>query len=379
MKILFYRSDWTANIDRQLQDEPGGVGYYRIVKVAEQARKAGHEVTVVGAKFQKLEESVSDRFERIFKEYDVLWTCYTSHSDDASAMFYWRDKLGKKVVLDLDDNYLDVLDNHRLYDKLKAGQRDRAFIGTILSFADCVTTSTEPLKQRMEQHFKEVYGIEKKIVVLPNFNDIKDWNYKPVKKSDGKIIIGYAGSNSHDEDLKMILPHLGNVMNTYKNVYFESTGAIEIKELKNLGFYKYLSPDALNRCDLIPSTSTFKEYPKMLSKMKWDIAIAPLHDNAFTRCKSHIKWMEMSMCKFPVVASRVYPYYVDLWERKIIEDGETGLLVKPKEWTEALEYLILNKDKREELGRNAYEAVKKNWQYENSKMSEVINELLKNL
>ena len=374
-----YRSDWAVNVDRQARDEYGGVGYYRIVKVAEQLQKAGHDVTVVGAKLRHIGETVSDRFERIFTDYDVLWTCYTSHGDDASAMYYWRDKLGKKVILDLDDNYLDVVESHRLYDKLKSGKKDRAFMGTILSFADVITVSTEPLKQRMTQHFKEVYNLDKTIVVIPNFNDKKDWNYKSIKKNKDKIVIGYAGSNSHDEDLKMIMPALGEVMNKHKNVYFESTGAIDIKELKNLGLYKHLSEDSLYRCDLLPSTSIFKDYPKMLSKRKWDIAIAPLQDNAFTRCKSHIKWMEMSMFKFPVIASRVYPYYVDLWDRQIIDDGFTGLLVKPNEWVGALELLITDEKKRIELGNNAYNFVREEWQNEDSGLPQVIDKMLKNL
>lgn len=377
MKILFYRSDWTANIDRQTADEYGGVGYYRIVKVAEQARAAGHDVDIVGAKFARKEESLEERYKRIFSEYDVLWTCYTSHADDASVMFYSRDKYKKKVILDLDDNYLDVVDSHKLYDKLKQGKRDRAFIGTILSFADAITVSTEPLKQRMHRHFKEVYQLDKRIVVLPNFNDIRDWQYKPVEKSKDRIVIGYAGSNSHNEDLKMLFNSLGRVMNRHSNVYFESTGAIETKDLQYLGMFSNFSEDSLTRCDLIPSAATFKAYTKRLSKFPWDIAVAPLIDDAFTRCKSHIKWMEYAMYRFPTIASRVYPYYVDLWDRKVVEHEKTGLLVKPSEWEDALEHLIKDKGGREALGNNAYEAVKNTWQYKDSGMGGVIDTLLK--
>lgn len=376
MKILMYRSDWTANIDRQTQDEYGGVGYYRIVKVAEQVRKAGYEVDVVGAKFAIKGESLEQRYERIFTEYDVLWTCYTSHGDDASAMFYFRDKFKKKVILDLDDNYLDILDSHPLYDKLKSSKKDRAFIGTILSFADVITCSTEPLKQRMHDHFLNVYKMDKKIVVIPNFNDIKDWDYTPVEKHKDKIVIGYAGSNSHQEDLKMIMPPLGRIMAKYPNVHFESTGAIELKEI---GIFDSFTKSSLDRCDLLPSTSTFKEYPKMMANRPWDIALAPLQDNAFTRCKSHIKFLEYSMMKFPVIASRVYPYYVDIFDRKIIEHGKTGLLVKPSEWFDAIESLVLDKQKRIDLGEKAYQTVKDTWQYENSGIDKVADEMLKNL
>lgn len=375
-KILFYRSDWTANVTRQTEDAYGGVGYYRIVKVAEEARKAGHEVDIVGAKFTLKGETLEQRYTRIFSQYDVLWTCYSSHSDDASAMFYFRDKFKKKVILDLDDNYLDILDTHPLYDRLKASKKDRAFIGTILSFADALTISTEPLKQRMHEHFKTVYGIDKKMYIIPNFNEINDWKYTPVEKKGDKIIIGYSGSNSHQNDLKMIMPHLAKVMDKYKNVYFESIGAISQKEI---GMFDMFSKDALDRCDLVPATATFNEYPKHLANQPWDITLAPLEDNAFTRCKSHIKWMEYAMFKMPTIASRVYPYYVDLMGRKIVEHGYSGLLVKPSEWTDAIESLILDKEKRIRLGENAYKSVSENWQYENSGIPKVINGMLKDL
>lgn len=375
-KILMYRSDWTANVDRRLKDLPGGVGYYRIVKVAEQVEKAGHEVDVVGAKFTKKEETLEERYTRIFTQYDVLWTCYTAHGDDAAAMFYFRDKFKKKVILDLDDNYLDILGSHPLFDKLKAGKKDRAFIGTILSFADGLTVSTEPLKKRMQEHFKEVYGLDKKITVIPNFNELKEWDYVPKEKHKDKFVIGYSGSNSHQDDLKMIMPHLARVMDKYPDVYFESIGAIEIKEI---GMFDCFSKKALDKCDLLPSTTTFQTYPKHLSEQPWDIGLCPLVDSAFTRCKSHIKWMEYSAYKIPVIASDVYPYSQDLMGRKTIEHGKTGLLVKPTEWTDAIESLILNKEKRLELGENAYKAIKENWQYENSALPLVIGEMLKNI
>lgn len=358
MKILFYRSDWASNATRQSEDEYGAVGYYRIVKPASMMK--GHEVTVVGAQFTKKGESLEERYTRIFTEYDVLWACYTAHAEDASAMFYFRDKFKKKVILDVDDNYLDVLDSHPLYDKLKQTKKDRAFISTALTFADAITVSTEPLKQRLHEHFKNVYKMEKNIIVLPNMMDVDVWKVKPAKKRNNRIVIGYAGSNSHQNDLKMLAPHLAYIMKKYPNVYFETMGAIGKDELSLFdGFTK----DAMNRCDLLPATQTYKQYPKHLASMKWDIALAPLEDNAFTRCKSHIKWMEYSMCELPVIASRVHPYYVDLWGRKVIEHDKTGLLVKPREWSDAMEDLILNANKRELLATQAKEAVIKNWQY----------------
>ena len=366
-----YRNDHSANVNRKLVDGYGGVGYYRIVKPSQQAK----DCTVVGLGIAVKGETLEQKWTRIFKEYDIFWTNYYHNPEEASAMYYHRDKFKKKVIIDLDDNYLDVAKSHQLYDKFKETKKDRAFTSTILSFADIITVSTEPLRQKIAEHMKKVYGLEKKIVILPNMNDIKDWKYKPAPKHKDKIVIGYTGSNSHYDDLKMCFPAIAKIMDKYPNVYFESMGALG-KE--NLELFTCFSDDAKLRCDILPSTSTFKEYPEHLASMKWDIGIAPLVDSAFTRCKSPIKFFEYSMYKIPVIASRVYPYYVNSFGRDVITHDETGLLVSPSEWFNALEELILNEDKRKMLGENAYRYVTENWQY-NSSFSDVLEEIIKTI
>lgn len=367
MKILMYFSDWGANVIRREQNTYGGVGYYRIIKPSQQVK--GHEVTVVGQELTKKGETPTERWNRIFAEYDVFWSSYFSDPHEASALFEARDRLNKKVIIDCDDNFLDVLESHPLFDKLKGGKRDKAFMSTILSFADVITVSTEPLKQRFRKHFWEVHNIEKDIIVLPNMNDIKDWNFPLAEKNGNKIVIGYAGSNSHQDDLNMFMPNLMKIMRKYKNVYFESIGSIHKRDL---WMFRDFTSDEMNRCDLLPATWTFKEYPEMLSKLKWDIGVAPLTDNPFARCKSHIKFLEMSSIKTPVIASRVYPYFMDIQGRKVIENGVTGLLVKPSEWYGAMEDLILNKEKRLMLSENAYKHIVENWQYDLSSIIEKI-------
>jgi glycosyltransferase involved in cell wall biosynthesis len=360
-KILYYFSDYGANLIRKEQNLPGGVGHYRIFKPSEMIK--GHEVTLWGRELTSKKETPEERWDRIFTEYDVFWCSYFSDPKEASACFYNRDKHKKKVVIDCDDNFLDVLESHPLYDKLKDGKRDKAFIATILSFADVITVSTVPLKQRLEKHFKERHNLEKKIIVIPNMNDIKEYNFPLPPKNEDKIVIGYAGSNSHQDDLAMFIPNLMQIMRKYKNVYFECIGSISKKDLH---YFKDFTSDEMNRCDLLPATFTYKEYPEMLCNLKWDIAVAPLVDSSFARCKSHIKFMEMASIKTPIICSRVYPYFMDIGERTVVTDGVNGLLVKPSEWFNALEDLVLNKENRIMLGNNAYKHVVDNWQYDDS-------------
>jgi hypothetical protein len=86
----------------------------------------------------------------------------------------------------------------------------------------------------------------------------------------------------------------------------------------------------------------------------------------------------MSAMKFPVIASRVYPYFMDIQGKKVIENEVTGLLVKPSQWFSAMEDLILHKEKRIKLGENAYKHVVENWQYKDSNLSSLIDKVLAN-
>lgn len=377
MNILFYFSDYNANIVRREKNKWGGVGYYRTIKPSQLVK--GHTVKVMGVDLVKKNETPEERWYKVFQEHDVFWTSYFSDPKEASALFYTRDMFNrkgqkKKVVLDCDDNYLDILPSNPLYDKLKPTKRDKAFISTILSFADVVTVSTEPLKQRFRKHFKEVYNIEKPIFVIPNMNDIREWDYPLAEKDKKKFVIGYAASHSHQDDLRMFFPHLHRIMQKHKHVHFESIGTIGKNDL---GLFADFSADELGRCDILPHSWTFDEFPKMMSELKWDVGVAPLVDSPFARCKTHNKWMEYSSINLPTIASRVYPYFMSSAGRKTIEHDKTGLLVKPSEWYDALESLILNESKRISLGQNAYEALKTNWQYRDADdVSKTIDKIL---
>lgn len=376
MKILVNYADWAQNADRKKLNAYGGVGYYRQIKVSEQIKN--HEVKVVGKEILHFGDTLEEQWDNVFKEYDVFWTSYFADDKAAAGIFFHTQKYGKKVWIDIDDNYLDVPESNLLYDKFKSGKRDRAMLSTILSFADALTVSTEPLKERLHAHIKGIHGITKPIYVIPNFNDLKDWDFVRATPDPEKIVIGYTGSNSHQDDLKMCLPAIANLMKKYPQLHLEMIGSVPKDRIKETFGYAGFDDSGLQRIKLLPATATFKEYPQYLSEQKWDIGIAPLVDTAFTRSKSHIKWMEYSALKIPCVASRVYPYFMQLKGRKTIIDEKTGLLARNNEWEAKLEKLIKNPELRQTLAENAYNQIKDTWQYTDSKISETIDTMLAN-
>lgn len=363
-------NDWSTSPERKKANSYGGCGYYRIVKVAEQLKKE-HDVTVWGREWEETYESLGKNndmfFNQMARDYDVIWCHYTDNPITFSWLRTACDKHGTKLVMDIDDNFLEVDKKNPALKKQNKGkvsmQNKVAMLATILSFADAITVSTVPLKEKIYNHIKKVHGIEKNIFVVPNFNDINDWNYTPVPKKG--LVIGYIGGLSHKEDLEIVIPAIKKILIKYKNVAFQMMGQMDIKEAKSV--FGSWNQSLRNRLFLMNATKTQPEYPLYLSQQPWDIGIAPLIDSPFNECKSHIKWMEYSMYKIPVVASPVYPYKKDVLGIPTITDIETGVFANDDEWFNKLSMLIEDEKLRLKLGESAYSFVSKNWQYKDNK------------
>ena len=52
----------------------------------------------------------------------------------------------------------------------------------------------------------------------------------------------------------------------------------------------------------------FLEYPVRMASLNLDLALAPVEDNLFNRCKSHLRLLEYGACGFPVICSDVACY-----------------------------------------------------------------------
>jgi glycosyltransferase involved in cell wall biosynthesis len=74
----------------------------------------------------------------------------------------------------------------------------------------------------------------------------------------------------------------------------------------------------------------------MRQHLRWDVAIAPLADDAFTRGKSDLKYLDYGALGIPGVFSDVGAY------RGTVRHRETGLLAanESEAWAEALEEIV---------------------------------------
>lgn len=370
LKILKIMSDWSSSPERKELNSYGGLGYYRTVKIAEQLEPE-YDVTVWNREWEdKFKElgTAEAFYKYIFTNYDIVWL----HQTDNDLTFAWLRSMAthfkKKLVIDCDDFFLEVDKGNPAAKKLGRHKLDRgnkrAMMAANMSFCDALTVSTVPLKKKLHQHILDVHNVDMPIFVIPNCNDVKDWNYKKVE--DKGVVIGYSGGLSHNDDLDMVLPAIRVIMEKYKDVRFQMMGQMDLAKAKKV-FGKW--PQHIrDRIMLLNATRTQPEYPAYLAEQPWNIGIAPLIDSQFNECKSSIKFFEYSMYKIPVVASRRYPYSKDIAGIPVIEHEETGLLCdNAQDWIDNLSRLIESEELRKKLGENAYNHVVKNWQYKDWK------------
>jgi len=355
--IAWFFNDWDVNEYRKQNNLYGGIGYYRVFKPAE-ALKEWFDIEIIGNEFQHW-GTTDEKYSRLGRDYDLVIAKHFRTGEEASNALGTVKHFKKKLLLDIDDNYLAIRQDNPAFKDYEYGQGPREFIGASIELASGLITSTNPLK-------KVYKSLNSHIHVLPNCNDINDWPKKIKKWNDGKIRIGFAGGRGHLADLNVIAEPMSYILAKYPNVVFEIVGSLWPQEAMELvvKMNEFCKKNISEQVRIAGGTLAWKEYPEMLASFGWDIVVAPLVDDLFNQGKSHIRWMESSMVKCPVVASPVYPYKEPINGIQTIQDEKTGFLAYDSmDWFNTLELLINNEDLRHEVAGNAYKYIKENWQY----------------
>jgi len=275
---------------------------------------------------------------------------------------------GKKIVVDMDDNLLNIPPNnpaHRIYTgKLRKDVEKQ------LREADLITVSTEFLGEQLKKY-------NKKIAVFPNCVDIdadwvdknsfgvEMWHKSGICRTEAKgrkIRIGWTGSNTHEEDLRAINSVMLDLVSEREDVEILYMGGYPgaileplIKEkliTRGLDGKYHIPVEKIGkekRIWLVNGIHISEYYAKLLS-LGMHIGVAPLVDNNFNRCKSNVKFLEYTMAGIPTIASNVLPY------SGTIKNGKNGIIVKSnryRQWRRAIEDLVDDEKKRVQLWENA--------------------------
>lgn len=221
-------------------------------------------------------------------------------------------------------------------------EAEKAAVAFFLRQANAVLVSTQPLAEQVQAHNRHVY-------VVPNALDerlLSPLTVTPPPFADRPLVMGYMGTRTHDHDLQMLLPALQAVGQEVQvplalHIIGGAASASTWQALNALPFpVRAVQPPV-------------EQYPHFIawftSSLPWDIALAPLTDTPFNRCKSDVKFLDYSALGLAGIYSDGLAY------NSSVLHGVTGWLVQNKTavWVEALHRLIADAALRRELGANA--------------------------
>lgn len=249
-------------------------------------------------------------------------------------------KFPKLFIYDTDDYLHDVPKNNPCYTSYKPNSPIFKVMEEWIKKSDTLSVSTKKLAERYRY-------LNKNLIINPNSVDTENWEFRykfnrPNKYKD-QIRIGFAGSNTHYDDLKLIVRDLKYVQEHYLNTTLVIFGIQAGPVVSNTDL-RLLFKD-IPRVEFEEMVEV-RNYPIKLKSLHLDIGIAPLVDHQFNQSKSAIKFYEYSMCGVPTIASKVGEYCE-------VIDKTRGILAKKNDWFKSLKLLIENAEYRKVMGKTA--------------------------
>ena len=237
---------------------------------------------------------------------------------------------GRAMVYEIDDDLLSPQPWLGFYNRI---QGDLDLIERFARAADLVTVSTPALATRMSRYSSSV-GVIRNAVV-------PEW-YEPSTPESGPRSLSflYYGDGARLRDYAICRDAVDGVADTTggRRIWLGSNSADVQAAVDEAHSY---NPDV-------------KGFIRGLVDARPAIGLAPVGQDAYSRCHSELHWLEYSLAGAATVASRVMgggPY-------DMIRDGVDGLLARNKaEWRDKLRRLSASPQMREDLAGRARERV----------------------
>jgi len=235
-------------------------------------------------------------------------------------------------VIEYDDDLLALRPDNPVWkdvDREVYLQRWVPAVRRALAEADLVTVSVPYLGERLRQH------TDATIAVLPNtiHHSLLDLP-APARQAGEPLRVGWAGSATHRVDWEDSAAAVSRALRAV-----EATMVVVGADYSSLLGYPV---------QVRPWEGSLSRYYHSISD--FHVALAPLRDDEFNRCKSPVKALEAGALGIPVVASAAGPY-VDF-----VVDGETGFLCRTRaDWERAIKTLARDEPLRRAMGERARE------------------------
>lgn len=307
---------------------PSGSSYWRLHDPFKYLRKLGIDAQVS-------DETITDKAAQWA---DIVVLQSTVNKEGIALLRAYQKLHGLKIVVDCDD-LLEMNDDNPndIEHKIKNAAE---VIKITIGIADAVTCTNEALQKHLKKLNPNVH-------IFRNYMDMQRWDLPKQANTTDRVRIGWAGSATHLNDLKSIVKPLIKAKEAFPNIDYIFMGETRIKDLFPFHVEVLLG---------VP----FEYYPMKLHSLRLDIALAPLLDTPFNRCKSNIKFQEYAIAKYPGIYSPTV-YNFQYFEPKF------GMVAEDEDhWYRSIKHLIDYPERREEIRENAYTLVKRKYTLENN-------------
>ncbi len=311
-----------------LRMDSGGCGFYRVMQPV---RALGNHPWI------QAEESDWLSFP-LGQNYDVIIAPRVSHPLTIATLRNLQ-RAGKVVIYECDDLMSQLPDWNPAKGRSPLASLFREeFIKTSTG----IICSTPQLREALDRP-------EVTQVCLNGINE-NLWPMKVRTEKSDKVRILWAGSNTHEDDLKTVVPAIKRIIKIYgSKVEFiwvayapsEFTCGYNHAGKISLG----IQPEYEKNMKLIPGVPVI-QWPAHLASMNADICIAPLASHPFNESKSEIKVLESWAMGLPIVATDIAPYARAITNRKngfLIHENDCGA------WVMTLRELIDSPERRQEM------------------------------
>jgi glycosyltransferase involved in cell wall biosynthesis len=189
---------------------------------------------------------------------------------------------GIKIIQTVDDLLGEVSEKHpnRQFQIREGHSRMKQ----ALSKSERLIVTTQPLADQYQKYVSDVH-------IVPNALGAQWLGLRNKPKPRKRLRVGWVGAGQHQGDLELINAVVRELAPKVDWIFM----GMCTEEMKSLlkEFHGFVS---------------IAEYPRAMSELELDIAIAPLEDNFFNQCKSNLRLLEYGAMGWPVVCSDVYPY-----------------------------------------------------------------------
>ena len=290
------------------------------------------------------------RLDRVVEAADILVVCRARYTDGLNRMITRAKGLGRRVLYDIDDLVFDPRYVHLVINTLDQEITEEAWdhwfayigrLGATLRLCDRVIVTNETLAAgvlafdgrpaRIVPNFmnREQLDISRRI-----FDAKRAANFA----STGPIELGYfSGTPTHNRDFQMIAPALAQLLDRDKRLCLRLVGFLDLG-------------DSLRRHDKRIMRAPLQDFVNLQRLIGGtEINLVPLQDNAFTNCKSTLKYFEAGATGSVSVASPTAPY------QNAIKDGCNAYLAQAHQWESKLTAVLADLESYASVAERAHE------------------------